>query len=446
MGMQVAKSKWRPIICHIAVMLFMCRSASATSLNEALALSYQTSPEMQSAMQSLYIVDEEMPLAISGMMPTVSSTIQRGQKSATSGATELNTKDDSRSIGLSQPLFKGGSTYSSIKKANNQILAAREIFRIAEQTVLLDSVTAYMNVVRDKAVYALEENNKAVLEQHLEAVQARFELGEVTQTDVAQAKANVAQSIADLIAARRNIESSRATYIKVIGREPEGVVMPDNPITVNGEIDELVKIALENNPSIKAASYGWEAAKNDINIQKSALLPSVNAYVAKSTTTTSSSIESNTIGLSLSIPLYQSGSEYVKVRQAKIAAGKASFDMAVARNEVSEGVIQAYHDYKVATSLIESNKSSVESFAIALEGVTQESLAGLRTTIDVLDAQHDLIAAKSRLISSTRDEIVSSYNLLAKLGKLSAKELGLKVDIYNPKKHSDSVRYQIIGF
>ena len=444
--MQVAKLKTRFVYLQIFVLILVCRNAPAASLNDALALSYQTSPELQSAIQSLKLVDEEMPLAISGILPTASYDVQRGQERTTSGATEENSKDDYRSIGVTQPLFNGGNTYASIKKANNKIMAARENFRIAEQNVLLSAVTAYMDMVRDNDVYKLAENNQEVLKKHLDAVQARFTMGETTQTDVAQAKANLAQSVSELIGAKRNLESSRATYIKIIGQEPQNVVMPDNPITINGSVEELIQIALANNPYIKAADYGWEAAKNDIAIQKSALLPSVSAFINKTTYSTTSSSTSDTIGANISVPLYQSGSEYVKIRQAKIAAGKASLDIAVVRNQVSEEVIKAYHEYEVATSLIESNKSSVESFTLALEGVRQESLAGLRTTIDLLDAQHDVIEAKSKLISSSRDEIVSSYSLLSKLGKLNIAELGLKVDAYNPNKNTNRVKYQMVGF
>ncbi len=435
----------------LVTVLLQPNFAHATSLNEALASSYQTNPDIKAAIEELHGINQEMPSALSGLLPSASASMQRGERNSKfRSGSELSGLNDTKTIEISQPLFKGGKTYSSIKKANNDVLAARASLHLVEQQILLSAAEAYMNVVRDKEVYELAQNNKSVLERHLEATKARFDLGEVTQTDVSQAKANVAKASADLISAERALESSKADYEKIIGQPANDVKMPSNPITVNGSVEELVSIAMQNNPAIKSAEYNLQAAKNEINIQKSAILPEVSAFANKQKfdgkLLSTSQNEASAVGVNVSVPLYQGGSEYAKIRQAKHSYSKSDFTLISERNKIKEEVIKAYHDYKVAQSLIESTQASVEAFTVALDGIEQETLAGLRTTIDVLDAEQDLFDAKANLIKSKRDEIVSSYTLIAQLGKLTAQELGLKVDLYNAENNYRWTKYQIIGF
>lgn len=446
------KLKFLRCICALAALSY-CYNAKATSLNEALVSSYQTNPQIKSAIEALQSIDEEMPSAISGALPSASSSLQRGQISSTTNSIDTSGITDSKSIGISQPLFKGGRTYASIKKAKNDIMAAREQLKNTEQQILLAASVAYMDVVSNTEAYELAQNNKSVLAHHLEETKTRFDLGELTQTDVAQSKASLAKANSDLISTQRSLESSKAAYTKIIGQEPIDVTMPKNPIEINGSSDELINIALANNPVIKISEYNLNAAKDNVTIQKSSLLPQLSAFANKerqqgvsATTSRTSITDSDTFGINLSIPIYQAGSEYALVRQAKHVAGKNSYDLAVARNEIKEAVIKAYQDFRVAQALIESNQASVDAFSLALEGTQQEANAGLRTNIDVLDAEQALFDAKSNLIKSKRDEVVSSYTLLAQLGKLTAKELGLKVDVYNPEENYNKVKYQFIGF
>jgi len=434
--------------------LLLFTGAYATSLNEALISSYKTNPEIKSAILALQSVDEEMPLAISGMLPSASASLQRSKKKLSYDAVDTSGITDTKSIEITQPLFKGGRTYASIKKAKNDIMAAREHLKIVEQQVLLDAVSAYMDIVRDKEIFELAKNNHSVLKKHLESTQTRFKLGDVTRTDVAQSNASLAKANSDRILAERTLESSKATYIKVIGMSPNDVSMPKKSIFMKGNLDELIKIALQNNPYIKTAEYNADSAKNNISVEKSTLLPQLVAFANKNRqmdvsnipSVNGKTIDSSSFGIRLSIPLYQAGAEYAQIRKAKIIAGKNSFDLITTQNNVRESVIKAYQDFNVAQSLIKSDQSSVNSFAVALKGVQQENIAGLRTTIDVLDAENDLYNAKATLIASKANEIVSSYNLLAQLGRLTTKELGLKTDGNNNEIYSNKLKYQIIGF
>jgi outer membrane protein len=290
----------------------ICTNANSTSLNDALIASYKNNPLIKSEIESLQSVDEEMPAAISGMLPSASSTLTRGKENVKTDTINSNDITDSKKIELIQPLFKGGRTYASIKKAKNRITAAREQFKSTEQQILFSAVESYMNVVSDKEAYDLAQNNTIVFKRQLEATQERFKHGEVTQTDVAQAKASLAKAQSSFISAESTLESSKATYEKVIGEEPHNdITMPNNPIAIYEKLDKLISVALTNNPAIKIAEYTLNESKNDISIQKSSLLPQLNAFANKQrnsgaitgsaiTTTT----DSNSFGLTLSIPVW----------------------------------------------------------------------------------------------------------------------------------------------
>jgi outer membrane protein len=434
-----------------SVILFCQQVSYAADLNDALISAYQKNPEIKSAILELKAVDENMPAAISGMLPSVSISAEEAKRNTTlNNIDKIKGGTDSQSIEITEPLFKGGRTVANIKKAKNQIFAARAKLQNTEQQVLLSVVEAYMNIVRDKELYELAQNNTKVMQKHLEAAKERFKLGEVTQTDVAQAKASLAKANSELIKASRSVESSKSDYRKIVGEEPINIQMPPMPAVIKGSRDDLVNTALANNPIVKSAEYNFKAAKNDISVQESSLLPQVDAFANKQRqdglTAIDTKLDNNTVGVRIAIPLYQGGSEYAQVRKAKELANKNSYDVAAARNNVRDAVINAYEDIQVAESLIESNQASVESYQTALSGTEQEAFAGVRSTIDILDAEHALFDAKSGLIASRRDRVVSAYSLLAQIGKLTAKDLSLKTEIYNPDDNYNKVKYKMVGF
>lgn len=434
--------------------LFASHPAFPYSLNESLVSAYETNPQLKSAVQSLQAVDEDMPTAIAEMLPNTSISVQRGKKNSSNASKETAWLTNSRSISIEQPIFQGGHTIASMKKAKNSIMAERERLKITEQEVLFSAVLAYMNLVRDIEFLELANKNKAVILYHLEATKSRFELGEVTRTDVSQAKASLAEANTNVINAKNAVESSKATYKRIIGKAPLDIKMPKNTVIINSDIEELTKITITSNPFVKSAEYGVKVAKSDINIQKSVLLPTVSIFANKDRQSgnftnggiNGREVDSDIIGVNISIPLFKGGSEYSQVRRAKHLAGKSSMDLISAQDEATEAVIKAYNDLKNAQSLIKSNQASVESLIVALEGTNQESIAGLRTTLDVLNAEQALFDAQSLLVKSRCNEIISSYNLLAQLGKLTAKDLGLKVSLYKPEENAKKVKYQFVGF
>jgi outer membrane protein len=441
----------KKIIPVFIITIAFAHNASATQLQEALALAYQSNPQIKSAIQELQAVDEEMPAAIAGVMPSVSANLDRGKRTTDfSPFQKIDGVTDSKTLEVTQPLFSGGRTYASIKKADNEIMAARHRLKNAEQQVLLSAIEAYMGIVLNEEFYRLAQNKKSVMEQHLEAANSRFEMGEVTQTDVAQAKASLAKADSELISASRTLESAHAEYKKVIGQPPTDVKMPDSAPEVSTNLDEIVNKALENNPVIQSAKYTSDSANNAIAIEKSSLLPHVNAYANRqkldgSTFSTTDS-DSKTIGVRVSIPLYQSGAEYAQVRRAQKIAGKSAYDLTTAQNDIRDATVKAYENFMAAKELTQSNILVVDAFNIALDDTQQESLSGNRTTLDVLDAEQALFEAKASLIRAQHDEIVTSYTLLAYSGSLTAKDLALPVEIYKPEENYNRVKFKLVGF
>jgi outer membrane protein len=441
----------KKIIQLLIIVLICNNTASATSLSEALALAYKNNPQIKSAIQELQATDEEMPAAIAGFMPSVSSNLERGTRTTEFGPSQqIEGLTDSKSLNVTQPLFNGGRTYASIKRANNAIMAARQRLKSTEQQVLLSAVEAYMGIVVDEEVYNLAIHNKEVMEKHLEAAYERFKLGEVTQTDVAQANASLAKADSELISASRKLESAKSVYSKVIGQDPIDIKMPESSPEITGTADELINEALANNPFIQTAKYTSDEAKNNIAIDESSLLPQFSAFATKQkqdgSDLSTAKTDSETIGLRLSIPLYQSGAEYAQIRKAKHVSSKSEYDLILTQNDVRDSVIKAYEDFQAAQELTKSNVLIVDAFASALEGTEQEALSGSRTTLDVLDAEQALFNAKTSLITSQHDEIVTSYTLLAQSGNLTAKDLALPVDIYNPEENYEKVKFKMIGF
>jgi len=430
---------------------FMWFDSSAIGFNEALAKAYRNNPSLEAMRENLKSVDENMPGALSGWLPTISASMDRGKRDTNFGGTSSVKVTDTRDIELNQPLFRGGQTISEMKKAKNTIIAARATLRSVEQDVLLEAVTAYMDIIRDREVLELTRNNIKVLTKHLEVTEERFSLGEVTKTDVAQAEVSLAIAISEKINAGGTLESSKATYERIIGEEPVELENIDNPITINASLEDITGISLKENPLIKIAEYNKNAARNSISLEKGKLLPRLDLLASRQKQkgalfSSGADIESDSFSFSLAIPLYQSGAEYSRIRQAKYNLGKLKYDLIDQQNKIREAVVHAYNNFQVARATIKSNQATIGASKIVLEGTQQEAKVGARTTLDVLDAEQDLFEAKANLVRSKRDEIVSSYTLLAQVGRLNVGELGLDVEVYDPEENYNKRKYQIIGF
>ena len=420
------------------------------SFEDALSMAYENNPFLKASREELKATDENMPQAISGFLPSISANTERGRRETTQSGTAIDKVTDTKEIVIRQPLFRGGQTYNNIKLAKNIIESGRESLKEVEQEVLLEAITAYSDIIRDQEVLELSKNNVEVLQKHLEVTTERFELGEVTKTDVAQAEAGLSVAKSEMISADGILESSKARFERIVGEKPGILKNIEQPAPFTHSLDELIQIAMAENPSILSTMYSQKAANNRVSVEKGKLLPSVNFQASKDEQKgalfTSSDLENERFSINVSIPLYQSGAEYSSVRQAKFNHGRLKLGLEDQRNKVREAVIEAFNNFHVARAVIKSNQAAIEASQIALEGTQEEAKFGARTTLDVLDAEQELFEAKANLIRSKRDEIVSSYTLLSYIGRLNPKELGLDTEVYNPKESYNKRKYQIIGF
>lgn len=436
----------------------------AETLQSALVKAYRNNPSLNSERASVRATDENVPQALSGYRPKVTVTATGGEqsissttKSVTAGVPAYSTNSGynspfSTSISASQTLFNGFQTANKTRKAESQVLAARATLRNTAQTVLLDAVTAYMNLLRDTAIVKLQKSNVEVLQEQLRQTRDRFNVGEVTRTDVAQSEASLAGGRSQLLTAESNYTTSAAAYRKVIGTEP-GKLMPTSPVDRFSPhtLARAVAVGIATNPSVAAAEYNVDVAQLAVKVAEGALLPSVSvtgSYTKNWLSTSSlASMESDYASVfgTVSVPIYQGGSEYSTIRQDKETLGQKRLDLDTTRDTVRQSVVQSWGQLEAAKANIQATQSQVQSSEIALNGVREEARVGQRTTLDVLNAQQALVNARVSLVSAQRDRVVASYTLLSAVGRLSPRMLGLHVATYDPKVHYEQVRDSWFG-
>jgi outer membrane protein len=447
--------KWTLYFLALSASVSMSSMVQAETLAEALAMAYTTNPELAAQRANLRTVDEQMAIAKSGYRPQAGANIEvnRGTTDP-SGAGSFGSTNQSYSTSVAQPLFRGYRTTNSVKSAKATIFAGREQLRGTEHGIMLDAVTAYMDVIRDTAVLKLNENQVAVLRRQLQATRDRFRVGELTRTDVAQSEARVSRADSQRIAAQGQLDVSRDAYNRVIGQEPGSLVEPALP-ALPATLDEAISISLNESPQLLATKYVEEASKHDVETAKGAVLPSADAVAAVSRSdrsrissqTFGGSAQNNaSIGAQVSIPLYQSGAEYARVRQAKQLASQRRIEISVAERQVTEQTRNAWAFYRTAKANIDAQNSAVRANEVAAEGVRQEQTVGSRTILDVLDAEQELLNARVQRVLAQRDAAVAAYGLLASVGRLDAKSMELKVDAYDPARHYENVKDKWFGW
>lgn len=431
-------------------------NVSAQSLDAALAAAYINNPSLNSQRAGTRAVDENVPQALSGYRPNVAGAISVGSQytrnNPTGGASYDGTLlPRSYSLTVTQTIFNGLLTANTTRKAESQVKGSRETLRNSEQTVFLNAVTAYMNVIAGIALLELQQQNLAALQQELRATRDRFNVGEVTRTDVAQAEARVAEAQYSVAQAVANLSSYKATYRQVIGVEPGRLTSPGPAIErrIPPSVEGVMTVATKDHPAVLASQYAVDAANFQVRMAEANLSPtlSVQGAVSQGYDQSSSldSLSTASVMLNLSVPIYQGGAEYSAVRQAKEYLSQARIEVDVNRDAVRTNAVQYWGTLVAAKAQIESAQAQVAANTLALEGVREEWRVGQRTTTDVLNAQTDLTNSKSALVQAQRDRVVAAYSLISVLGKLDAVSLGLKVPVYNPKVHYDQVRDSWVG-
>lgn len=426
---------------------------SAETLTDALAAAYQTNPTLHAQRAQLRATDEGVPQALSGWRPSLQAQGSAGRtKTDVSAAFSVSGIVNPRNfvLTLDQNVFAGGRTVNATDQAEATVQAGRETLLSVEQTTLLNAVQAYMNVIRDVSVVELNRNNVEVLKRQLEATTDRFRVGELTRTDTAQSEARLSQARTNLTSAEAQLTASRAFYERVVGQLPGTLERPDALGGLPATEEEAREIAARNNPTLLAARYAEEASRESISVAKGALLPSIDLQAqyqyARDPSTTAREVEQSSILGVLTIPLYQTGAEYSAVREAKELNNQSRLQVVAALREVDEAVRNAWESLRASRSAITSTREQVNASSVALEGVRQESEVGARTTLDVLDAEQESLNARVTLVSAERDLAVAEYGLLAATGELTARNLELPVEYYDPAENYGEVRNKWIGF
>jgi outer membrane protein len=432
----------------------------------ALVQAYQNNPQINAQRALVRATDENVPQALAGYRPRVTGTYNYGiavsetttevQVIAPVGTVGSRTRQVSTftpaayGATISQTLFNGFQTGNRTRQAEAQVFGARETLRTIEQTVLLDAATAYMNVLRDSAIYDLQKRNVEVLQEQLRQTRDRFNVGEVTRTDVAQAESRVAAGQSQMLTAQANLTTSRAVYRRVIGLDP-GKLTAGTPVDRLSPrtLDLAVAQGQTENPSVNAAEYGVDVAQLQVKVNEGALYPTVTVTGSAQQAYNQSdslmrSMSASIIG-QLTVPIYQGGSEYSLIRQAKETVGQRRLELAINRDQARANVVQAWGQLDAAKAQIDATKSQVTAAEIALNGVREEARVGQRTTLDVLNAQQELVNARVALVTAQRDRVVASYALLSACGRLAIPVLGLQVPLYDPMVHYQQVRDAWIG-
>ncbi len=443
------------LLAGVAVLGLGGNAAVAQTFIDALVLTYNTNPRLESERARLRSTDEQLPQALSNWRPVIIANGDVGLRSTTNNPDDQSSETQNqtpRSVDLtaSQPVFRGFRTIAETRRANDNIAAGRADLLATEQDVLFDAVEAYANVVRELAVLELNINNERVLERQLEATQDRFEVGELTRTDVAQSESRLSRATSDRIGAENDLATSVAQFKNIIGIEPVDLETPDPPAeSLPATFNDAVALAVANNPDVISAEFRESSARNDVDLIRGELLPEVTLDGALSAeednafrdgTQTQAQIIAN-----LRVPLYQSGSVFSRVREAKQVTSQRMLELADIRREAERAATDAWENLEGSRASVVSFQEEVRAQEIALEGVTEEQRVGARTILDVLDAEQELLDARVGLVRAQRDVIVDSYDLLSAIGRLTAEDLALPVEIYDFGANTERVRNKLFG-
>lgn len=439
------RAAWVVFSFSMASILFPWKG-SAETLQEALAAAYSNNPDLLAARATLRSVDEMVPQALSNWRPTLDYSASAGKSAMMTKPRQdsYNLDPWSQELALSQPLYRGGQTVADTQRAKSLVRAERYSLLTAEQQILLDAATAYIEVLRDEAVLKLKRNNETFLQKQQSITSQQFELGQKTKTDVSQAKARLSRSIAGRIRARADLRSSKATYLKVIGMDSGDMTEPTPLTWMPPTLEEALKIALKENPEILAARYDEEAARHNVRKIIGELLPTVSLSGELSRTRQTSNPDARTdsaeIGVELTLPLYQSGSVSSRVREARQTVSQKREKINSALRNVKEETTSAWEDLVAARVQITSFQDEIEASKVALEGVRIEASVGFRTILDILDAEQEFLDANVSFVTAKSDEFIAGLKLLKAIGWLTANRMELAGKLYDPEVHYQNVR------
>lgn len=452
----MARTAWRSglIVGGVFTSLVGISSARADSLRDALVAAYETNPTLDSARAQQRATDENVPIARAAGLPSSSVSgsftefLRRSPNSFSSPRRALSGNAD-----LGVPIYSGGGVKNRIQAAKIRVGAGQADLRGSESALFSNVVAAYMDVIRTEALVALNSQNVHVLTVNLNATQDRFQIGNLTRTDVAQSQSRLALAQSDLRSAEANLVSARETYIQLVGKAPASLEPPPPLPGLPETADDAVSIALDDNPNLIAARERSKAADKDIDVAGSSRLPTVSLFAQGAYNNyfntlggPQPSLYSQTettaqAGVQVKIPIFQGGLPAAQRRQAQAQASSALGDEIAAERQVIAQVRSAYSSWTASNDLIKSSQVAVDAARLSLEGVRAENSVGNRTILDILNAEQEYLNAQVSLVTARRDAYVAGFTLLAAMGHAEARDLNLDGGVlYDPETNYKRVR------
>ncbi|BCH16353.1 TolC family outer membrane protein [Mesorhizobium sp. L-2-11] len=439
--------------------------ASAETILGALSKAYQNNSQLNSTRAGVRVTDEGVAIAKSGWRPTITGSAnidysrghfdaRRNEPNVPGQNGKISITTGNFGVQIDQTLFDGFQTRNNVAAAEAQVRASFESLRNTEENILFNAASAYMDVIRDRQVAVLTEQNLQFLTEQARAARSRFDVGEGTRTDVAQADAERSSAVAELAAARAQALASAATYRQIVGDDP-GRLRAASPLAklLPTNLDTAIAIASVEHPAILATQHLVDAAAFTVKSAEGALLPQLSASAGVSSAYRRSdplsgqdgTTNTANIGATLTIPIYSGGRTSAIVRQNKESLSQARIEVDVSRDTVRQAVTSAWTQYTAAQQTVVANRQVIAAAQLALSGVIEERNVGQRTTLDVLNAQATLITAKINQASAERDLVVASYAILSAIGRLSVERLALQVVKYKPEEHYNAVKDKWFG-
>ena len=454
-GSQMRRRHLSATAAILAAAVLATAPSRAETISSALSRAYTGNPDLNQQRAGTRAADEVVARSKAGFRPQISGTGSFGYANYDESFNTLQTKGNtfptSAALTVTQNVFNGNRTVNGVKQAESQVFQSREQIRNTEQNTLQNGATAYMNVLRDTAILELNKNNITVLEEQLRQTRDRFNVGEVTRTDVAQAESSLATARSNYFTAQANLQTSIGNYRQIIGVQPsrlEAARPIDALLPTN--LEQAVRVALSEHPSITAAYHNVDAAQLQVQLNEGILYPTANIVGNVQNNNQYSGSPGNrlfaaTVLAQVSVPLYTGGDTYASIRQAKELLAQARLQADLQRDIIRATVVSTWGQLETAKAVIRSSQAAVKSSEIALDGVREEAKVGQRTTLDVLMAQQTLLQSRVSLVSAQRDRVVASYTVMASTGRLSATNLSLNVIQYDPTIHFDQVKDKWIG-
>ncbi|WOE76583.1 TolC family outer membrane protein [Parasphingorhabdus sp. SCSIO 66989] len=453
--------RWSALAPILAVTMLAATPAQADTLREALVAAYMNNPTLTGARAEQRATDEGVPIALADGRPNSRATsIYQENFLVNANAFAAPARQLTARVEVNVPVYRGGQVRNAIKAAKERVDAGQATLRGTESSIFSQTVAAYMDVIRDEALVRLNRNNVDVLETNLQATSDRFEIGDLTRTDVAQSEARLETARSDLETAISNLIRSKEVYIQLVGRPPENLAPPPPLPGLPEDPNAAVGYALENNPDIEAAKEQIEAAEYDVKSARGTRKPQLDAFASGDYANFLGSLGGNIpgvnfiqqqsnaqVGLSLTVPIYQGGRPGAQIRQAQARTGVAiEQEIAVERDIIAQ-TRAAYASWQASLQVIESAQRAVDANALSLEGVRAENSVGNRTILDILNAEQELVNAQAQLVVARRNAYVAGFTLLAAMGRAEARDLGLDGGVlYDPEVNYDRVRGKLNDF